>query len=631
MGIRLQTAASMCIPLITALLCLSRAGVVLANMDLYLPKSEVKALFGAENMQLYYVRDGVFNHNAINFKAHVQANKENLDLVWKSTNPGNDVLYELKFPYEMPEGEPSDLRGNDLSIATEMINSIVKMPIQVNINTSGKLPSNEEKFRVTFPCNGQKTGEVTIVIEFKFRFTDVVKDEKVVELRCLRKCVKDEKRDPVLIDENNSVNRPGDKNGYPVPGPMPGGSSGPEPDSPQTPETTPSHASSKSTDAFYISISVVTGIIIMSVVVIRVWHARATKRHERSTSESYTMSNLHQNQFLRPDLPNNATAQDIPMDSNASWMYVTPIINDLGTDVIEIRRKLSPMAVPRSDVVLDEILQEGTFSRIYRGVLEGRTPVLVKTVTSAASEEQTRLLLFESSLLRGMHHRNLLPIENVVLDGPDPPLVLFPYTKGGNLKRYLKDIKYADKSGYGTLSSRQRNFEQASTQDLVDMSEQVARGMNYLAKLGLVHKDLATRNCVIDTDMKVKITDNALARDMFPADYCCLGDNENRPVRWLAMESLIHKVYSTASDVWSFGVLLWELQSMAQTPYNDIDDFEMAVYLRDGFRLSQPINCPDHLYRIMALCWHYSPDKRPTFSQLLKMLTEFNAELGEYV
>lgn len=100
----------------------------------------------------------------------------------------------------------------------------------------------------------------------------------------------------------------------------------------------------------------------------------------------------------------------------------------------------------------------------------------------------------------------------------------------------------------------------------------------------------------MDDNLSVQVADNALSRDLFPSDYHCLGDNENRPVKWLALESLLKKTFTPASDVWSFGVLLWELTTLAQQPYIEIDPFEMAGYLKSGYRLVQPINCPDELY-----------------------------------
>ena len=99
----------------------------------------------------------------------------------------------------------------------------------------------------------------------------------------------------------------------------------------------------------------------------------------------------------------------------------------------------------------------------------------------------------------------------------------------------------------------------------------------------------------MDDQLRVKLCDLALSRDLFPNDYHCLGDNENRPVKWLSLEALTERRFSPAADVWSFGVLFWELMTLAQQPYVEVDPFEMAAYLREGYRLAQPVNCPDEL------------------------------------
>ncbi|GFR16375.1 tyrosine-protein kinase RYK, partial [Trichonephila clavata] len=113
----------------------------------------------------------------------------------------------------------------------------------------------------------------------------------------------------------------------------------------------------------------------------------------------------------------------------------------------------------------------------------------------------------------------------------------------------------------------------------------------------IIHRDIATRNCVVDDWLQVRLTDNALARDLFPGDYHCLGDNENRPIKWLAIESLLRKEFSYASDVWAFGVTMWELITLGQQPYIEIDPFEMHLYLRDGYRLDQPKKLPRRFIR----------------------------------
>uniref|UniRef100_A0A2I3GGV9 Protein kinase domain-containing protein n=1 Tax=Nomascus leucogenys TaxID=61853 RepID=A0A2I3GGV9_NOMLE len=200
------------------------------------------------------------------------------------------------------------------------------------------------------------------------------------------------------------------------------------------------------------------------------------------------------------------------------------------------------------------------------------------------------MMLTESHKLRGLHHRNLLPMTRV----------------------YRKRKAHGDIALHALVESQ-----------LVFTAVQVSRATSR----EVIHKDLAARNCITDDTLQVKITDNTLSRDLFLMDYHCLGDNENRPVCWMALESLVNNEFSSTSDVWAFGVTLWELMTLGQTPYVDTDPFEMAAYLKDGYRTAQPIDCPDEPFAVMAL----DPGERPKFQQLVQCLTEFHAALGAYV
>lgn len=135
------------------------------------------------------------------------------------------------------------------------------------------------------------------------------------------------------------------------------------------------------------------------------------------------------------------------------------------------------------------------------------------------------------------------------------------------------------------------------------MAIQMAYRMSYLDKRKVIHKDLAAGNYATDDTLQVKITDNTLSRDMFPMDYHYENDDESRPVRWMTLESLFNNEFSSASDMWDFKVMLRELVTLGQTPYVDIDPFEMAAYLEDGYWIAQPINCPDELFAVTACCW----------------------------
>nr|XP_048719608.1 tyrosine-protein kinase RYK isoform X5 [Caretta caretta] len=390
-------------------------------------------------------------------------------------------------------------------------------------------------------------------------------------------------------------------------------------------------APTTSTRVFYISVGVCCAVIFLVAIILAVLHLHSMKRIElddsisdSSSSQGLSQPSTQTTQYLRADTPNNAT----PVTSSSGYPTLRIEKNDLkSVTLLEAKAKVKDVAISRERITLKDVLQEGTFGRIFHGILiEEKDPskekqVFVKTVKDQASEVQVTMMLTESCKLRGLHHRNLLPITHVCIEDGEKPMVLLPFMNWGNLKLFLRQCKLVEAN----------NPQAISQQDLVHMAIQIACGMSYLARREVIHKDLAARNCVIDDALQVKITDNALSRDLFPMDYHCLGDNENRPVRWMALESLVNNEFSSASDVWAFGVTLWELMTLGQTPYVDIDPFEMAAYLKDGYRIAQPINCPDELFAVMACCWALDPEERPKFQQLVQCLTEFHAALGAYV
>ncbi|XP_030080966.1 tyrosine-protein kinase RYK [Drosophila hydei] len=265
----------------------------------------------------------------------------------------------------------------------------------------------------------------------------------------------------------------------------------------------------------------------------------------------------------------------------------------------------------------EQLIKEGTFGRIYAGKLGETCDALVKTVIDGASLTQVACLLQDASLLIGVSHQHILAPLLANTELPGPPEIAYPYPSKGNLKIYLQKSRESSTA----LSTRQ----------LVEFGLHITKALAYLHSLGIVHKDLATRNCYVDEEAYVKICDSALSRDLFPDDYDCLGDNENRPLKWLSLESLQKKIYTTQGDVWSLGVLYWELVTLAQMPHEEVDIFELTNYLAAGYRLEQPVNCPDEFFTVMNCCWHSEPKQRPTPSQLLSYLQDFHVDLGMYI
>ncbi|KAF2354465.1 Serine-threonine/tyrosine-protein kinase catalytic domain [Trinorchestia longiramus] len=297
----------------------------------------------------------------------------------------------------------------------------------------------------------------------------------------------------------------------------------------------------------------------------------------------------------------------------------------------ESRRKdtketIKRLEIDRWRVVVGDMTHGGTFGRVHEGLCRHPNsgvsqPVIVKTVSGAASASQAKMVLHEGLLMAGLQHSHLLSIMGVCTASPHAPLLLYPLHVGShNLKQYL--LKSAS-GGAGVAK--------LLTHDAVSLAIGVCKGLLHLHQNAILHKDIATRNCSIDSEMSVRVCDTALSRDLFPTDYHCLGDNENRPVKWLPLEALQQNTFSTAADVWMFGVLLWELTTLAQSPYVEVDPYEMVAYLRDGYRLAQPRSCPDDLFGVMAVCWAPQPDDRPPLQELLSCLEAFHNTLTAFI
>ncbi|KAM9796611.1 tyrosine-protein kinase RYK isoform 1-T1 [Syngnathus typhle] len=577
------------------------------SVNIYMSVDELNRLLGLD-AELYYVRDDVVNVNAMSFTMPVPSETDSLHFTWHAKSK---VDYRLGFHVENP--------------------TTMNAP-QSNISSQGELPRFPSVFRVDLFCSGKADGEAVVTVQLNVTLR--ADNYTVLNFKRRKMCYKRIDSDPKIPFPftNHTLHTL------------------------QQPDFDGVTAPTTSTQVFYISVSVCCIVIFLVAIILAILHLHSMKRVEMedSVSDSGSSQGLSQpstqtTQYLRADTPNNAAPVSNNHPSSAPILQLAassfqntgapphetksfPSLriekNDLrSVTLMEAKAKVKDIAISRERVTLRDVLHEGTFGRIFHGVLldekdpAKERPVFVKTVKEHASEVQVTMMLTESCKLRGLHHRNLLPISHVCTEDGEKPMVLLPFMAWGNLKLFLRQCKLAEAN----------NPQAISQQDLVYMAIQIACGMSYLARREVIHKDLAARNCVIDDNMQVKITDNALARDLFPMDYHCLGDNENRPVRWMALESLLDNDFSSASDVWAFGVTLWELMTLGQTPYVDIDPFEMSAYLKDGYRIAQPINCPDELFAVMACCWALDPEERPKFQQLVQCLTEFHAALGAYV
>lgn len=275
--------------------------------------------------------------------------------------------------------------------------------------------------------------------------------------------------------------------------------------------------------------------------------------------------------------------------------------------------------IDKSRLTLTQVLMEGTFGRVSHGLISVHCEtdemgfIMVKSVTETDDSEQIETFLRDACLLRNVLHENIQKLAGVSLD---PPMLVYARsTHTQNLKTYLLDRK---------------NLV-LSTPEVVYIALQITRGTMHLHKVGIIHKDIAARNCTIDEQFKVKVADPALSTDLFPDDYQRVGDTTDKPMRWLAIECLKKNFYSGASDAWAVGITIWEIINLGQQPYPGINPFDICEYLEAGYRLSQPTLCPDHLFTVMAHCWSAEPRDRPTLSQVVVYLRDFYTTLGCFV
>ncbi|XP_070574840.1 tyrosine-protein kinase receptor Tie-1-like [Ptychodera flava] len=176
---------------------------------------------------------------------------------------------------------------------------------------------------------------------------------------------------------------------------------------------------------------------------------------------------------------------------------------------------------------------------------------------------------------------------------------------------------------YQNIHPRSQNV---TSFDLLQFAWQIAKGMSYIASRKFVHRDLALRNVLLGEDRCCKISDFGFARDISGTDMYEPKSMGPLPIRWMALESLLRSMYTTESDVWSYGVVLWEIATLGATPYSDFTSTEVVKKVRKGYRLQKPRHCSDELFQVMRECWNLYPESRPSFSDICVTVGEMTKD-----
>ncbi|XP_030373756.1 insulin-like receptor [Scaptodrosophila lebanonensis] len=287
------------------------------------------------------------------------------------------------------------------------------------------------------------------------------------------------------------------------------------------------------------------------------------------------------------------------------------------------------------EVARDRIIQlrplgQGSFGMVYEGILKSHqnagedTPCAIKTVNENATDRERTNFLNEASVMKEFDTYHVVRLLGVCSHG-QPALVVMELMKNGDLKSYLRAHR-PDEPDDVLANYQQRiglqagNVQPPPYSRIYQMAIEIADGMAYLAAKKFVHRDLAARNCMVAHDLTVKIGDFGMTRDIYETDYYRKGTKGLLPVRWMPPESLRDGVYASSSDVFSYGVVLWEMATLASQPYQGLSNEQVLRYVIDGGVMERPENCPDMLYTLMQSCWHHRPSARPTFMEIISYL-----------
>ncbi|XP_010151075.1 PREDICTED: tyrosine-protein kinase ABL1 isoform X2 [Eurypyga helias] len=253
--------------------------------------------------------------------------------------------------------------------------------------------------------------------------------------------------------------------------------------------------------------------------------------------------------------------------------------------------------IERTDITMKHKLGGGQYGEVYEGVWKKyNLTVAVKTLKEDTMEVEE--FLKEAAVMKEIKHPNLVQLLGVCTREP-PFYIITEFMTYGNLLDYLREC----------------NRQEVNAVVLLYMATQISSAMEYLEKKNFIHRDLAARNCLVGENHLVKVADFGLSRLMTGDTYTAHA-GAKFPIKWTAPESLAYNKFSIKSDVWAFGVLLWEIATYGMSPYPGIDLSQVYELLEKDYRMERPEGCPEKVYELMRACWQWSPSDRPSFAEI---------------
>nr|XP_036874708.1 leukocyte tyrosine kinase receptor isoform X6 [Manis javanica] len=273
--------------------------------------------------------------------------------------------------------------------------------------------------------------------------------------------------------------------------------------------------------------------------------------------------------------------------------------------------------VSPANVTLLRALGHGAFGEVYEGLVIGLPgdpsplQVAIKTLPGLCSRHDELDFLMEALIISKFSHQNIVRCVGLSLQAA-PRLILLELMSGGDMKSFLRHSRL--------------HLAQPSPlvmQDLLQLAKDIAQGCHYLEENHFIHRDIAARNCLLSCtgpNRVAKIGDFGMARDIYRASYYCKGGQSLLPVKWMPPEAFLEGIFTSKTDSWSFGVLLWEIFSLGYMPYPGRTNQEVLNFVVGGGRMDSPRGCPGPVYHIMTRCWQHQPELRPGFDSILEHL-----------
>ncbi|XP_064295866.1 BDNF/NT-3 growth factors receptor-like [Phalacrocorax carbo] len=275
--------------------------------------------------------------------------------------------------------------------------------------------------------------------------------------------------------------------------------------------------------------------------------------------------------------------------------------------------------IKRHSIVLKRELGEGAFGKVFLAECYNLCPkqdkilVAVKTLKDG-SDNARKDFHREAELLTNLRHEHVVKFYGICVEG-DPLIMVFEYMKNGDLNKFLR-VHGPD----AVLMAEGNRPAELTQSQMLHIVQQISAGMVYLASQHFVHRDLATRNCLVGENLLVKIGDFGMSRDVYSTDYYRVGGHTMLPIRWMPPESIMYRKFTTESDVWSLGVVLWEIFTYGKQPWYQLSNNEVIECITQGRVLQRPRTCPMEVYELMLGCWQREPHMRINVKEIHSLL-----------